>query len=223
MAKVLIVEDDQLLSKLMSDYLKKDSHQTEVIANGRDAIDYLDAHEYDVVVLDWELPGLSGIEILKRLRAEGKSTPVLMLTKKSSIEEKEIGFETGTDDFLPKPFDMRELSARVKALLRRPQQYTGQWLTAGSLRLDAASRVVARGEEDIRLLPKEFALLEFFMRHPKQVFSATALLNHVWSSDSEASEEAVSICIRRLRKKIDIQGQPSLIRTVHGEGYKLDC
>jgi DNA-binding response OmpR family regulator len=156
------------------------------------------------------------------MRQAGWMTPVLMLTRRSSITDKEISFDSGTDDFLPKPFDMKELSLRVKALLRRPSLYVDQRIAVGPLRLDPASRLVFRGDEEIRLLPKEFALLEFMMRHPGRVFSAASLLDHVWSSDSEASEEAVSICIRRLRKKLDVQGEASIIRTVHGQGYKLE-
>jgi two-component system OmpR family response regulator len=223
MAKVLVVEDDELLRQLLSQFLTKEGYQVETANNGSTGMEMLQAHEYAVVVLDWDLPGMLGIDILRTFRALGKQTPVLMLTHKSTIADKEAGFTSGTDDYLPKPFEMRELALRISALLRRPAQFTGQWLTAGDLKLDPASRVVRRGDEEINLLPKEFALLEFFMRRPREVFTSDALLSHVWSSDSEASEEAVSICIRRLRKKIDRQGQNSIIKTLHGQGYKLDC
>jgi DNA-binding response OmpR family regulator len=221
MAKILVVEDDRLLSQLMRQFLTKEGHTVEAMHDGSDAMSILESNAFDVVVLDWELPGMLGIDILNRFRSLGNATPVLMLTRKASVDDKETGFDKGADDYLPKPFDMRELGMRVRALLRRPAQFTGQWLQVGMLRLDPAARVVVRGDEEIKLLPKEFALLEFFMRHPGQVFTAQALLNSVWKSDSEASEEAVSICIRRLRKKIDADGAESVIRTLHGQGYKL--
>lgn len=223
MAKILIVEDDKLLSELMRQFLAREGHEIEVAADGGIAQAHLDAYEYDLVVLDWELPISSGIEILRELRANRTSTPVIMLTRKSAIEDKENGFVSGADDYLPKPFEMRELSLRISALLRRPAQFAGNLLRCGNFSLDPAARTFTKDDEEIKLLPREFALLEFLMRHPGEVFSAQALLRHVWTADSDASEEAVSICIRRLRRKIDSAGAPSSIRTLHGQGYKLDC
>lgn len=221
MAKILIIEDDKLLNELVRDYLLRQHHQVETAETGTSGLEKLQSFQYDAVILDWQLPGLEGIEILKRFRANGGSTPVLMLTRKGSIDEKEAGFQTGTDDYLTKPFELRELGARVQALLRRPKAVVGDVLRAGSLMLDEREHKATKDGSHLQLLPKEFALLAFFMRHQNDVFSAQALLERVWDSDSDSSEEAVSTCIRRLRKKIDDDDKPSLIQTVHGLGYKF--
>jgi len=220
-AKILVVEDDRLLSRLVRDYLASEHHNVEVADTGSTGMEMLECFRYDAIILDWELPGMTGIEILKRFRAKGGKTPVLMLTQRGSINEKETGFDSGTDDYLTKPFEMRELSARVRALLRRPAVFTGRVLAVRDIALDPGSHKVTRNGQEVDLLPKEFALLEFLLRHPGEVFSAEALLDRVWSSESESTEEAVSTCVRRLRKKVDDEGKPSLIQTVHGVGYRL--
>lgn len=222
MAKVLVVEDDVSLGKMVRDWLALEHHQTEVVTDGAEAKEMLKVYKFDVIVLDWELPNLSGIEILKDFRSRGGLTPVLILTGKGSIIEKEAGFDAGADDYLTKPFHGKELTARLRALLRRPEGYSGDILKAGQLQLDRANYRVTRGDDEIKLLPKEFALLEFLMRHQNRVFAPEALLNRVWESDSEATVDALTTCIKRLRKKIDVEGQPSVIRTVHGVGYKLE-
>lgn len=145
-----------------------------------------------------------------------------MLTQKDSIDEKETGFRSGCDDYLTKPFEMRELAVRVQALLRRSLSAGTDQLVVGDLRLDLRAHTAFRGGNELDLLPKEFALLAFFMRNPNLVFSAQALLDRVWNSEAEVSEEAVSICIRRLRKKVDPEGAPSVVRTVHGLGYRFE-
>jgi DNA-binding response OmpR family regulator len=220
-AKILLVEDDQQLSFLMRDSLVSEHHSVEISADGEDAMNRLKLYAYDAIILDWALPKLSGLDVLKRFRAESGATPILMLTGRDAISDKEAGFEAGADDYLTKPFDMRELQARVKALLRRPTILIGDVLKFDELLLDRSAYIVKRGEKDIALLPKEFALLEFFMRNPNRVFTTQALLNHVWADESDATAAAVTTCIKRLRQKIDVEGEPSLICTVHGVGYKL--
>lgn len=222
MAKILLVEDDLGLARMVRDWLTFEHHMVETADNGRDGLDKLKCYEYDIVVLDWELPEMTGIEICKEFRSKGGKTPVLMLTGKGALNDKESGFEAGADDYLTKPFHMKELSLRLKALLRRASTFTADTLQFRDLVLEPANHRVTREGKELALLPKEFSLLEFFMRHPNQVFSAEALLNRVWASETETTVDAVSTCIKRLRKKVDIEGGVSMIKTVHGVGYKLD-
>lgn len=223
MAKILVVEDEPDFSELVGEWLKSQHHVVEIVGSGEDALDRLRFYKYDIVVLDWMLPGVSGLDVCKEFRSHGGTTPILLLTAKRHVDEKEQGLDAGADDYLTKPFEMKELSARIRALLRRPQAFAGAVLQVGDLVLEPNTYKVTRNGEDLTLLPKEFALLEFLMRHPNQVFSAEALLDRVWSSDSEASPETIRTYIKRLRKKIDVDGQPSVLSTVHGVGYKLEA
>lgn len=222
MAKVLLVEDDLVTCDMVRDWLEHELYVVEEAHNGEEALDLLKLYQYDIVVLDWALPGLSGVETLQKFRSSGGVTPVLMLTGRRSISEKETGLDAGADDYLTKPFDMRELSARLRALLRRQAAPRSSVMSCRSITLDPASCQVTRNGEELKLLPTEYALLEFFMRHPDRVFSTDDILNHVWKSDSEATATAVRTYITRLRKKLDQEGKPSIITTVHGIGYKLE-
>lgn len=223
MAKILLVEDDMGLSRMVRDWLTFEHHLVETADNGRDGLDKLQFYQYDLVILDWELPEMTGIQICKEFRSRGGTTPVLMLTGKGTIGDKESGFEAGADDYLTKPFHMKELSMRLRALLRRSSTaLQTDELKFRDLALEPSGHRVTRGGKDLSLLPKEFALLEFLMRHPNQVFSAEALLSRVWASETDTTVDAVSTCIKRLRKKIDVEGQTSIIKTVHGVGYKLE-
>ncbi len=218
----MIIEDDAGLSKMVRDWLTFEHHMVETAVTGCAGLEKLQFYQYDVVILDWELPEISGIDICKQFRLQGGTAPVLMLTGKGNISDKETGFDAGADDYLTKPFHMKELSVRVRALLRRVSGFSGDELKYRDLCLEPSCHRVSRNGRDLQLLPKEFALLEFFLRHPNQVFSAEALLSRVWSSETDATVDAVSTCIKRLRKKVDIEGAPSVIRTVHGVGYKLE-
>ena len=222
MPKILLVEDEPDFSILIGEWLRNEHHIVEVVETGEEGIDRLKFYQYDIVILDWMLPGVSGLDVCKSYRQGGGKTPILLLTAKKHVDEKEQGLDAGADDYLTKPFEMKELSARIRALLRRPSAFSGSVLQVGSLNLNPTTFKLTRIGEEIALLPKEFALLEFMMRHPNQVFSAEALLDRVWSSDSEASPETIRTYIKRLRKKIDVPGQPSILSTVHGVGYKLD-
>lgn len=221
MAKILLVEDEADISDLVTAWLAKDHHVVEVAATGEQALDLLRVYPFDVLILDWMLPGVSGVEVCREYRTRGGTSPILMLTAKSHVNEKEKGLDAGADDYLTKPFELIELSARVRALLRRPVSFAGTVLKVGTIVLDTSTHKVTKNGGEVQLLPKEFALLAFFMRHPNQVFSAEALLDRVWSSDSEASPETIRTYIKRLRKKIDEEDKSSLIGTVHGVGYKL--
>jgi DNA-binding response OmpR family regulator len=220
MAKVLLIEDDKDLANMVRTYLLFEHHSVESLFDGQRAAEYLRSFPYDVIILDWELPEKPGIEVLREFRAHGGTTPVLMLTGKSDVSEKEKGLDSGADDYLAKPFEMRELGARVRALLRRPAMTLSNTLRAGDIVLDASKYKAWKLDQPISLVPKEFKLLEFFMRHPNQVFTPEALLNRVWPTESESTEEALRTAIKRLRKKIDPDGK--LLRTIHGVGYILE-
>lgn len=223
MAKILIVEDEPDLSEPVRAYLTHEHHLVEVVEDGNEAMERLRFYKYDLIIMDWMLPGMHGVDVCKHFRDSGGTTPILMLTSRRQTNDKITGLDAGADDYLTKPFDVHEISARVRALLRRPQAVQSNVLSVRNLVLETSTFRVTRDGQDIQLLPKEFALLEFFMRHPNQVFSAEALLDRVWSSESEASPETIRTYIKRLRQKIDTKEVASIISTVHGVGYKLDA
>ncbi len=219
MAKVLIVEDDKQVSGLVCDWLIAQGHLPEPIYTGFKGLEHLRCFKYDLVILDWELPEMSGPEICQQYRREGGSTPILMLTGKIAVDNKEEGLDAGADDYLTKPFHLKELGARLRALLRRPTAVQSNELKAADITLRPGSRQAFKGQEELNLQPKEFALLEFFMRHPHQPFSSDALLERVWASESDAAPDTVRIQIMRLRHKIDAEGKDSMIKTLHRVGY----
>lgn len=222
MAKILIVEDDKHLASDLIDWLEFEKHTVEHVDDGKEAEDRLKFYQYDLIILDWELPGVYGIDICKRYRSTGGSTPVLMLTGKGEISDKEAGLDSGADDYLTKPFHLKELTARIRALLRRPVTMTGNVLKIKSLSLDTNTKQLKKNEQEIQLSPKEYALLEFLMRHPDEVFSQEALLERVWSSESDASIFSVYTAVKTLRKKLGNEGEKNPIATVHGLGYRLE-
>ena len=222
MAKILLVEDDLNLSDMIRDWLKFERHIAEAAYNGDDALNMLSTVTYDLIILDWDLPGLSGIEVSKLFRERGGNTPILMLTGKSSIDEKVIGFDSGTDDYLTKPFETRELAARVRALLRRAPVRIADLIKAGNLVMNTKDHSLFQDGVELNLAPREFALLEFFMKHPNDVFSPDALLDRVWQSDSDASRDTVRVCITRLRQKLGEDPKTPNIRSVFGIGYKFE-
>ncbi len=223
MAKILLIEDEKEVSALVRDWLvDHDKYMLDLIENGTDGLLQLRVHQYDLVIIDWNLPGLSGVEICKQFRQSGGGCPILMLTGKSEISEKEEGFNSGADDYLTKPFDLRELSVRVRALLRRPQTLLEEQLNLGGLCLNRNDSTVVKTGSPIALTPREFELLEFFMRNAGIAFSPEAIMQRLWASDSEASPDGLRVHIKRLRDKIDNPGEPSLIKTVHRVGYKFE-
>lgn len=223
MAKALIVEDDPDFLDRLEQWLKHERYTVEAVKTGGEALDRLRLCKYDVIVLDWNLPEVSGVELCKQFRALGGTTPILMLTGRNTTVEKATGLDAGADDYLTKPFDLMELSARLRALLRRSSLSTREnTLIAGAITLDTISHEVTVDGSSVSLLPLEYSLLEFLMRHPGQIFSHTALVDHVWKSESSATAEAVRTCVMTLRKKVSKAGAPSVIKTVHGVGYKLE-
>lgn len=223
MAKILLVEDDRELGSMITACLQFDHYTVESVYDGKEAIGRLKAYEYDLVLLDWGLPGLNGIEICKKFRSVGGKTPILMLTARTNVIEKETGLDSGADDYLSKPFDMKELSARIRALLRRSSgSLASNNVEYLDIILEPENFRVTRNGMDIPLLTKEFALLELFMRHPKQVFSVDSIINHVWKSGEECSAETVRQQIKNLRKKLNVDGSDSVIYNIRGLGYKLE-
>ncbi|HEY9719726.1 MAG TPA: response regulator transcription factor [Trichormus sp.] len=222
MAKILLAEDDTQLAALVEDWLKSEHHVVDHVETGTDAVDLLNASRFDLLILDWNIPGVSGVEVCNEYRNQGGTSPVLMLTGRDKIEDKEEGLDAGADDYLTKPFHLRELSARIRALLRRPPDMASNVIEHGRLVLDVSACRLLKDGQPIELFPKELALLEFLMRHPNKVFSIEALQERVWSADSEASPETIRVHIARLRSKIENEGEKQLLRTVHRQGYMLD-
>jgi DNA-binding response OmpR family regulator len=222
MAKILVIEDDYNVRETLTDYLNGQSHIVEAVEYGQEGLDLLASYPYDLIILDLTLPDMDGRDILSEFRAKGGNTPVLILSGRRTVEEKEAGFDSGADDYLVKPFDMRELNARLKALLRRPAALNQERLSIGDYKLDPDSCTVVRKGATIKLQPKEFAMMELFMRYPDKIFSSDALLDRVWESASETSPETVRVHITKLRSKVDVDGRPSIITTIKGVGYKLD-
>ncbi|MBX9685756.1 MAG: response regulator transcription factor [Candidatus Obscuribacterales bacterium] len=221
MAKVLLVEDDSELAETLVSWLRMENFTVERVALGEDGLQLLENYKYDLVVLDWGLPNLSGLELLRKFRAAGGSTPVIFLTGKDDISSKELGLDTGADDYLTKPFDVRELGARIRSLLRRPGGLLPKKIAVGNLALDTETRKVLLNSGAVRLTNREFSVLEFLLRHQNQVFSARALMDAVWPSESEASEDTVRSCVKNLRRKIT-EGDDCVLKTIPGAGYIIE-
>jgi two-component system OmpR family response regulator len=219
--RVLIVEDEVKMAGLIRRGLRKEGFAVDLAAEGDEALWKAGATDYDVVILDVMLPGVDGFEVCRKLRADGVWSPVLMLTARDSVADRVAGLDGGADDYLTKPFSYAELLARLRALVRRGPVERPTELSAGDLRLDPAGRRVWRGEDEISLSAKEFSLLETFMRHPGEVLSRFALLEHAWDYDYENRSNVVDSYVRFLRRKIDKPFGADSIETVRGAGYRL--
>jgi DNA-binding response OmpR family regulator len=222
MPKILVAEDTTYLAEVICSWLEGERYTVETVTNGDDALEHLKRCHYDAVVLDWGLPGMAGIDVCRAVRQAGNPVPILMLTIKKNIDNKEAGFDSGADDYLTKPFEMRELSARIKALLKRPRQNQSEVLTAGNLQLDTHAHTVTKDGAPIQLDPKEFKSLEFFMRNPRHTFSLDELFQRLWSSDSDASTATIRRHINRLRSKISDDPETSMLKNVRGVGYTFE-
>jgi DNA-binding response OmpR family regulator len=221
MAKILLIEDDDNTIQAVSDFLGVANNYTiESVNSGKEGLDRLQLYEYDLAIIDWSLPEMTGLQICSTYRAKGGLVPILMLTGKTAVSDKVDGLDAGADDYLTKPFSLPELTARVRALLRRPRETVKEMLQVGNLVFDTKTCKVTKAGKEISLLPKELVLLEFFMQHPDQYFTAETLLNRLWSSESDSTEQAVRQGIVRLRRKIEDEGE-SLLVTSKGLGYKL--
>jgi two-component system OmpR family response regulator len=219
--RVLIVEDELRMASLIRRGLIKEGLAADVAATGEDALWMADAGSYDAIVLDVMLPGMSGFETCRRLRNNGVWAPVLMLTARDSVDDRVAGLDTGADDYLVKPFAFAELLARLRALARRGELERPTVLEVGDLKLDPATRRVWRGESEVGLSAKEFALLETFMRRPDQVLSRLHLLEHAWDFAYANRSNVVDVYVRHLRSKIDEPFGRRSLETVRGAGYRL--
>jgi two-component system phosphate regulon response regulator PhoB len=222
--KILVVEDEESLSVLLRYNLEAEGYQVETVMRGDEAEIRLRENVPDLLVLDWMLPGISGIELCRRLRirAETERLPVIMLTARGEESDRVRGLSTGADDYLVKPFSMPEFVARVRALLRRAKPETlSNVLKVGDIVLDRETHRVYRGEAEIRLGPTEFRLLEFLMRTPGRVFSRGQLLDNVWGETIYIDERTVDVHVGRLRKAVNDGRMPDVIRTIRGAGYSI--
>jgi two-component system OmpR family response regulator len=219
--RVLIVEDELRMASLIHRGLVHEGLSADVAGTGDDALWMAQAHDYDAIVLDVGLPSIDGFETCRRLRGSGVWAPVLMLTARDAVEDRVAGLDSGADDYLVKPFAFAELLARLRALVRRGDSERPSVLEVGELRLDPATRVVTRGDVEITLSAKEFALLETFMRRPGEVLSRLHLLEHAWDFAYDNRSNVIDVFIRRLRGKIDVPFGCKSLETVRGAGYRL--
>lgn len=222
--RILVVEDEARLARLISRVLKESGYAAETTQDGRTALARALSEEFDLLIVDWMLPDLDGIEVVRRLRAAEMSVPVLMLTARRQVEDRVEGLDAGADDYLPKPFAFPELLARVRALSRWPREgkKSDPFLSAGDVTLDPDRHVVWRAGERVDLSAREFALLATLLRRPGQVFTRSVLLDTVWSGSADVYTNVVDLYVSYLRKKLDRKGEPSRIRTVRGAGYTFD-
>lgn len=220
--KLLLVEDDERVTEALVEYLTDQNYLVEVAHDGRAGLDLAEAFAYDLILLDLMLPKLDGISLCQQLRKSGCSTPILMLTARDTNSDKIVGLDAGADDYVVKPFDLEVLSARVRALLRRGGQSLPPVLAWGSLCLNSTSCEVSYQGKPIALTPKEYRLLELFLRSGRRVFSRSTILDLLWSFEELPTEAAVKTHIKSLRAKLKAAGAPAdLIETVHGLGYRL--
>ena len=219
--RLLLVEDDDSLAQVVVRGLREDGYAVDHVGSAIDAEHELTENTYDMAILDLGLPDGDGLSLCRRLREDGGATRVLMLTARDSLSDKVAGLDAGADDYLTKPFDYPELTARIRALLRRPAETRAPVLVAGDVSLDPASRRVWRGAITVPLTPREFSLLEYLLRHPGEVVSRERLLDHVWDSHYDGLSNVVDVHIANLRRKLEIPDGPDPIETVRGAGYRI--
>ncbi len=221
MGKVLLVEDDEELSEVLKHTLANRGFVVQAAKDGNSALELLKVNHYDVIVLDWMMPGLSGIDVCKRLRSNGNKSPILMLTARTTDDDTEEGLDAGADDYLTKPFENKVLAARLRALMRRPPVCVEPLVTIGDITWDTVRGVASRDGVDLHMRPMVAKLFGFFARHPNQFFSADALIERVWHDESIATHETLRAHIKLLRKVIDLPGRDSMIETERNRGYRL--
>lgn len=220
--RLLIVEDEKQLCRNIAKYMKMEGYTSDCCFSGGDAMDYIEAADYDAVILDIMLPEVNGMDILKKIRAGDRTTPVLLLTAKNTVEDKVAGLDGGADDYLTKPFSLEELAARVRVMIRRGGvDRDDHILKVGPLSLNTKSKLANRDGRDIVLTAKEYAILEYLMHNKGMILSREKIEEHIWNYDYEGSSNIVDVYIRTLRRKIDADYQEKLIQTVRGMGYVI--
>lgn len=219
--RILLIEDEKKVAGFIRKGLEEEGYSVDVASDGESGLEMAMDGVHDLIVLDIQLPGKNGLEVLQTMRKEKILTPVLLLTVRATIEDKVLGLDSGADDYLTKPFSFEELVARLRALLRRRVEPSPPILQAGKLRLDPSTRAVYRGEEKIELTTKEFALLHYFMRNPNRVLTRTMIAEHVWDYSFDPMTNIIDVYVNYLRKKIEAGGDRKLIHTVRGVGYVL--
>jgi two-component system response regulator MprA len=223
MARVLVVDDEPAVRRALERALTLDSYEVSLAADGQEALDAIATDPPDAVVLDIMMPRVDGLEVARRMRKAGDRTPILMLTARDAIDDRVEGLDIGADDYLVKPFALRELQARLRALLRRIGEgdHDGETLQFGDLVLDPVAHEVRRGVRPIDLTKTEFLLLELFLRHPRQVLTRSQIFEHVWGYDFGPTSNALGVYMGYLRRKTEADGEPRLLHTVRGVGYIL--
>lgn len=220
--RLLVADDDRDIAKVLTALFERNGYSVDVVYDGKDAYDYAAAGDYDGLVLDIMMPGMDGLEVLKKLRTTGVKTPVLLLTAKGDVEDRVNGLDAGADDYLPKPFAANELLARIRAMLRRKEQYHTDVMEFEGLKLDISTFELSFHSESIRLVSKEFQMIQLLMQSPGSVISTEQFMERIWGWDSEIDVSVVWVYISNLRKKIDKLGAPINIRAVRGVGYCLE-
>ncbi len=215
--RILLVEDEQRIADFIRRGLTEQGHAVDLATDGEEALDWPDVVDFDLIILDVMLPRRDGIDVCQTLRERGVRTPVLMLTARDAVDDRVRGLDSGADDYLVKPFAFAELLARVRALGRRPPPVHGACLEAAGLALDTTTRRVTYRGDNVELTTKEYAILEYLMRHPNQVLTRTMIAEHAWNYDFDAESNVIDVHIKNLRRKIDGQ----VIQTVRGAGYRL--
>mgnify|MGYP000498951410 FL=1 len=220
--RLLIAEDELDLAEALTVFFQKNHFSVDAVNDGADAYEYASSGEYDAIILDVMMPKMNGIDVLRRLRAEGIKTPVMMLTAKGMKDDRITGFNAGADDYLPKPFEPDELICRVRAMLRRSDNYRPSALEFGDVTLDPSTGLLACSGRSVRLSGREYQVMELFMRSPNIVFSADKIMERVWGWDSDAEINVIWVHISNLRKKLRSIGSKITIRAVRGLGYALE-
>ena len=218
--RILIIEDDSAILKVLQRSLAYEGYTVDIATDGRTGLNLAHDHHPDLVILDWMLPGMDGLEVCRRLRLQG-GLPILMLTAKDTIQDRVQGLDAGADDYIVKPFNLDELTARIRALLRRTQTERNQVYQFADLTMDTSSRQVTRGKRQVPLTAKEYELLELFLRHPRQVLTREVIFDRVWGYDFGGESNVLEVYIRYLRQKLEAEDEPRIIYTVRSVGYVL--
>jgi DNA-binding response OmpR family regulator len=219
--KLLVVEDDRVVGQYIRRGLEESQYHADLVDDGLEALRLISGGSYDLVILDLRLPGMGGLEVLRTIRDRGNTTPILVLTAQDAVGHKVEALRAGADDYVTKPFAFEEVLARVEALSRRPKQLTSPRLVVGDLEFDMGSREVYRAGRPIELTPKEYAVLEYLMRHPGRVMSRTLITEYAWDYHFDPGTNIVDVVINRLRKKVDSGAEKKLLHTVRGVGYVI--